>query len=144
MTGITITDPGSGYSAATVKITGGDGLATADAIVTASSAVTAVNVTAGGSGYTAPKVTFSGGGGVVSTTTVGNPMVDRAYATDYVAPPTVVPAAVTQVANHTFSVTAGIATGGTFTLTVDGTTSAPIAFDATSTAIEGSPHLAPR
>ena len=37
------------------------------AVVTASSAVTAVNVIDGGSGYTAPTVTFSGGGGVAST-----------------------------------------------------------------------------
>ena len=140
MTGITITDPGSGYTAATVTITGGDGLATADAVVTASSAVTAVNVTAGGAGYTAPTVTFSGGGGVASTTTVGNPMVDRAYATDYVAPPAVIPAAVTQVANHTFLVTAGSATGGTFTLTVDADRRArPSPSNAASAAIEDSP-----
>ena len=136
VTGITITDPGSGYTAATVNITGAGSGATADAFVTASSAVTAVNITAEGAGYTAPKVTFSGGGGVASTTTVGNAMVDRAFATDYVAPPAVVPAAVTQVANHTFVVTAGNATGGTFTLTVDGTTSAPIAFNASAASIE--------
>ena len=137
VTGITITNPGSGYTAASVNITGAGNGATADAFVTASSAVTAVNVTAGGAGYTAPKVTFSGGGGVASTTTVSNAMVDRAFATDYVAPPAVVPAAVTQVANHTFLVSAGNATGGTFTLTVDGTTSAPIAFDASAATVEG-------
>jgi FtsP/CotA-like multicopper oxidase with cupredoxin domain len=136
VTGITITDPGSGYSAATVNITGAGTGATADAVVTASSAVTSVNVTSGGSGYSSPTVTFSGGGGVVSATTVGNPMVDRAFATDYVAPPAVVPAAVTQVANHTFFVSAGNATGGTFTLTVDGATSAPIAFDASAATVE--------
>ena len=112
VTGITITDPGSGYTNATVNITGAGTGATASAVVTASSAVTSVNVTAGGSGYTAPTVTFSGGGGVVTNTAVGNPMIDRAFATDYVAPPAVVPAAVTQVANHTFFVTAGNATGG--------------------------------
>ena len=63
-------------------------------------------------------------------------MIDRAFATDYVAPPAVVPAAVTQVANHTFFVTAGNAAGGNFTLTVDGTTSGPIAFDASAATIE--------
>ncbi len=136
VTGITITDPGSGYTNATVNITGAGTGATASAVVTASSAVTSVNVTAGGSGYTAPTVTFSGGGGVVTNTVVGNPMIDRAFATDYVAPPAVVPAAVTQVANHTFFVTAGNATGGNFTLTVDGSTSGPIAFDASAAAIE--------
>ena len=45
VTGITITDPGSGYSAATVNITGSGTGASADAVVTASSAVSAVNVT---------------------------------------------------------------------------------------------------
>jgi FtsP/CotA-like multicopper oxidase with cupredoxin domain len=136
VTDITITDPGSGYTAATVSITGAGSGASAVASVTASSAVTAVDITNGGAGYTAPKVTFSGGGGVASTTTVGNPMVDRAFATDYVAPPAVVPASVTKVANHTFSVTAGNATGGTFTLTVDATTSGPIAFDASAAEVE--------
>ena len=136
ITDITITDPGSGYTAATVNIMGAGTGATASAVVTASSAVTSVNVTAGGSGYTAPTVTFSGGGGVVTNTTVGNPMIDRAFATDYVAPPAVVPATVTAVANHTFFVTAGNAAGGTFTLTVDGTTSGPIAFDASAATVE--------
>ena len=137
VTGITITDPGSGYTFANVDITGAGSGASASATVTASSAVTAVNLLAGGGGYTAPAVTFSGGGGVASTSTVGNPMVDRGYATDFVAPPAVVAAAVTPTSNHTVSVSAGNATGGDFTLTVDGTVSSPIAWNATSTDIAG-------
>jgi FtsP/CotA-like multicopper oxidase with cupredoxin domain len=62
VTGITITNPGSGYTAATVSITGGGSLATADAQVNTSGVVTAININSGGSGYTAPVVTISGGG----------------------------------------------------------------------------------
>ncbi|HET9316426.1 MAG TPA: hypothetical protein VFQ51_12605, partial [Vicinamibacteria bacterium] len=128
----------SGYTAATVNITGAGTGATADAVVTASSAVTSVNVTNGGSGYTSPTVTFSGGGGIVTDTAVGNLMIDRAYATDYVSPPAVVPAAATESATTgTWDVTAGSASGGTFTLTVDGgTATAPLAWNASATDIE--------
>jgi len=68
VTGFTITNPGSGYTAATVNITGGGSLATADAVVTASGVVTAINmdvdvngVIIGGGGYTAPVVTIGAG-----------------------------------------------------------------------------------
>jgi FtsP/CotA-like multicopper oxidase with cupredoxin domain len=62
VTGITITDPGSGYTSPTVSITGLGTGATATATVTNSGAVVAVNVTAGGAGYKSPTVTMSGGG----------------------------------------------------------------------------------
>ena len=58
ITGITITNPGSGYTAATVAISGAGTLASADASVTASGSVTSVAVTFGGGGYTKPKVTI--------------------------------------------------------------------------------------
>ena len=82
VTGITITNPGSGYTAATVAITGAGSGATADAVVTPSGVVTAINVDAGGSGYTAPVVTISGGGATTGATAtasggVENTIVDQ-------------------------------------------------------------------
>jgi FtsP/CotA-like multicopper oxidase with cupredoxin domain len=68
VTGINITDPGRGYSAATVSITGGGTGASADAVITATGVVTAVNVGDGGAGYTAPVVTISGGGATTDAT----------------------------------------------------------------------------
>ena len=138
VTGLAITDPGSGYtSAPTVTFGGaGDG-ASATASVNTTGSVTGVTVTSGGAGYTAPVVSFAGGSALPVTRTVGNPLVDRAYATDYSVAPVVIPASVTQVANHTVAVTAGNATGGTFTLTVDAVTSAPIAFDANAATVAG-------
>jgi len=69
LTGLTLTNPGSGYSAATVAISSvaGSG-ATATADVQTSGAVTSVAVDAGGSGYTAPSVTISGGGASTDAT----------------------------------------------------------------------------
>jgi FtsP/CotA-like multicopper oxidase with cupredoxin domain len=118
VTGITITNPGSGYTSATVDITSANGTgASASAVVTASSAVTAVNVTAPGSGYRAPTVAFSGGGSTKLPVTV---------------------AGVTPTATDTFAVTAGSATGGSFTLVVDGGTPiGPIPFPATAADIDG-------
>ena len=58
VTGITITNPGSGYTTASVVITGGDGLAAADPDITLSGVVTAITVDAGGAGYTDPVVTI--------------------------------------------------------------------------------------
>jgi len=60
--GITITNPGSGYtSAPSVNILGGSG---ATATATFTRIVTGVTITNGGVGYTStPTVTFSGGGG---------------------------------------------------------------------------------
>lgn len=68
ITGITITNPGSGYSSATVTISGGGSLATASATVNPSGVVTAINVGAGGAGYVKPSVTISGGGATTDAT----------------------------------------------------------------------------
>jgi FtsP/CotA-like multicopper oxidase with cupredoxin domain len=68
ITGITVTDPGSGYTTATVNITGAGSGATADAVITSSGAVTSIVVDAGGAGYTAPVVTISGGGATTDAT----------------------------------------------------------------------------
>ena len=69
LTGITVTDPGSGYTTATVTITGAGSGATAVAVVTSSAVVNAINLSAGGSGYKAPVVTISLGGGTGATAT---------------------------------------------------------------------------
>ena len=62
VTGLTITNPGSGYTAASVAISGAGVGATATADVQTSGAVTSVSVDAGGGDYTAPSVAISGGG----------------------------------------------------------------------------------
>jgi FtsP/CotA-like multicopper oxidase with cupredoxin domain len=69
LTGLTITNGGSGYTSAPgVAITGGGGSgATGTAKI---SGVTALNITNGGSGYTiVPGVTFTGGGGTGAAAT---------------------------------------------------------------------------
>jgi FtsP/CotA-like multicopper oxidase with cupredoxin domain len=76
VTGITITNPGSGYTAAAVNISGGGTGATADAIVNTSGVVTAVNVDAAGAGYTTPQVTITGGGATVDATATAYGGVD--------------------------------------------------------------------
>ena len=87
VTGLTLNNPGSGYTAATVDITGAGTGATAEATVAASGAVTSVAVGAGGTGYTAPTVSFSGGGGTGTLVQVGNQLNARTFATDYATPP---------------------------------------------------------
>ncbi len=136
LTDIVITDPGSGYSTATVEITGGGSGAAATATITESGAITSITVTNGGAGYTAPTVTIGGGGGVNVPSAVGNALEDRTYATDFVAPPAVVPAAVAAVANRTWTATVGDASDGTFTLTVDAATTGDIAFNAVAADVE--------
>lgn len=76
VTGITITNPGSGYTTATVNITGGGSGATAEAVVTTSGVVVAINVSNGGNGYTRPSVTISGGGATVDATATAYGGVD--------------------------------------------------------------------
>jgi len=79
---IAITNPGSGYTAATVDITGLGTGAQASATVAATGAVTQVAILAGGNGYTSPTVSFSGGGGSGTLVQVGNPLLDREYSSD--------------------------------------------------------------
>ena len=62
ITDITVTNPGSGYTSATVGITGAGLFAQANAVVdTSAGSVTAVNVDTQGAGYTAPTVSLDGG-----------------------------------------------------------------------------------
>ena len=69
VTGLTITNPGSGYAVAPdVTITGSGTGATADADVQLSGAVTGITVDAAGGGYTQPSVTISGGGATTDAT----------------------------------------------------------------------------
>jgi len=83
VTGITITNPGSGYTAATVNITGGGAGATANAIVATSGVVTGITINTPGSGYTQPVVTLTGGGGSGTLVHVGNQLAERSFASDY-------------------------------------------------------------
>ena len=76
ITGITITNPGAGYTSADVVITGAGSGAAASAVVTTSTAVTAVNVTGAGAAYTKPLVTISGGGGTTQATATAYGGVD--------------------------------------------------------------------
>ena len=78
VTGITITNPGTGYTSATVNITGPAGAtgALATATVTGSGLVTGVNVTNGGAGYKAPVVTITGGGATTNATATAFGSVD--------------------------------------------------------------------
>jgi len=77
VTGVNITNPGTGYTAATVTIGGTGAGATADATVTPTGIVTAIAVTAGGAGYTAPTVTISGGGATTQATATAFGKIDQ-------------------------------------------------------------------
>ena len=69
VTGLTITNPGSGYTTApTVAITGAGSGAAADAVVQSSGAVTRITVDAPGNGYSAPSAVISGGGASTDAT----------------------------------------------------------------------------
>ena len=76
VTGITITNPGSGYTSATVNITGAGTGAKGSADVSATGVVTAVSVDLSGAGYTAPVVTISGGGATTDATATAYGGVD--------------------------------------------------------------------
>jgi FtsP/CotA-like multicopper oxidase with cupredoxin domain len=62
ITGITVTNPGRGYSNAKVDITGSGTGATASATIVKKGSVVQVLVNTPGAGYTAPAVTFGSGG----------------------------------------------------------------------------------
>ncbi len=69
VTAITITNPGSGYTSATVGFTSTNGAgAQADAVVSTSGVVTSIVVDANGAGYITPTVTISGGGTITQAT----------------------------------------------------------------------------
>jgi FtsP/CotA-like multicopper oxidase with cupredoxin domain/uncharacterized protein YcfL len=98
LTGITVTDPGSGYvsGAVTVSINGAGSGATADAVVTATGSVTGITVGANGAGYKSPVVTITGAAttyaratayGGVDTLVVGDPGSGYTFPTvDFDAP----------------------------------------------------------
>jgi FtsP/CotA-like multicopper oxidase with cupredoxin domain len=79
VTGITIVDPGSGYTAATVEIAGAGSGAAATATIAQSGALIGITVNTPGSGYTAPSVTLTGGSGIGRLRQIGNPLSDRAF-----------------------------------------------------------------
>lgn len=82
LTGVTVSNQGSGYtSAPAVSFTGGGGSGAAATATVSGGKVTAVTITSTGSGYTsAPTVVFTGGGGTAAAATaaygtVGNAVV---------------------------------------------------------------------
>jgi FtsP/CotA-like multicopper oxidase with cupredoxin domain len=87
ITGVTITDPGKGYTSATAVFSGSGQGASADVVVSPTGVVTGVVIDQPGGGYTKPKVTFSGGGAAGVPVTVGNALQARSFATDYATPP---------------------------------------------------------
>lgn len=103
ITGITVTNPGSGYTdtSTTVTITGSGTGTLANAVVMTSGSVTGITVDTPGAGYTSPSVTLSGGGGTGTLVQVGNQLSERAYATDnasnvFVVVPTPLPTGLLQ------------------------------------------------
>ena len=85
VTGITLVDPGSGYTAATVEITGAGTGAAATATIAQSGALLGVTVNTPGSGYTAPTVVLTGGEGLGRLRQIGNRLSDRAFVGDSAA-----------------------------------------------------------
>src|SRR5512138_241965 len=92
ITAITVTSPGSGYTADfPVGITGLGNSAAATAVVDTSGVVTAITVDVGGGGYSAPSIAISGGGatldatatvyGGVDTVAVGDPGLGYTFPT---------------------------------------------------------------
>ncbi len=69
VTGITITNPGSGYTTASIDISGAGTGASADAVITATGVVSGVNVGTKGAGYTAPAVVITGAATMPATAT---------------------------------------------------------------------------
>ncbi|HEX5826160.1 MAG TPA: choice-of-anchor D domain-containing protein [Candidatus Limnocylindrales bacterium] len=76
VTALTLTDPGAGYSAADVVITGAGTGASATATVQNSGAVTDVRVLTPGGGYTQPAVAITGGGATEAATATAFGSVD--------------------------------------------------------------------
>ena len=76
VTGITVVNPGSGYTNATVTITGAGTGAAATATLTNTGAIVAVAVTANGGGYKAPVVAITGGGATTDATATAYGGVD--------------------------------------------------------------------
>ena len=92
ITAINVTNPGQGYTSASVSIGGSGSGAAAAAVIANGGAVTAITVDAGhnGSGYTNPVVTISGGGATTDATATAYGGVDAVALTNagtgYTAP----------------------------------------------------------
>jgi FtsP/CotA-like multicopper oxidase with cupredoxin domain len=82
ITGITVTDPGNGYSNAQVEITGSGTGAVAKATIVKKGFVSAIAVETPGSGYSAPTVTLSGGSGGSGATATAFGGVDQVAVVD--------------------------------------------------------------
>ena len=76
VTGITITNPGSGYTTAAVNIIGAGTGASANATVTLTGAVVEINVDTPGSNYRIPAVMISGGGATMDATATAYGSID--------------------------------------------------------------------
>ncbi len=66
--GITLTNPGSNYTTATVGFTGAGAGAAADAVISSTNTVVAINVTNTGADYVQPAVAITGGGATTDAT----------------------------------------------------------------------------
>ena len=120
VTGITITNPGNGYTSANVVITGNGTGAAANAVVTAGGSVTAVTVGAPGGAYEKPAVSIMGGGATTAATATaygGVDVVTLANAGSGFTAPTVDfdlpddPNGTKATAHATWNVTTGAITG---------------------------------
>ena len=135
VTGITVTNPGSGYTAATTATIAGAGTgALATPVLTQGGGVASVAVGANGAGYTRPLVTISNGGattaatatpyGAVDALTLGDPGSGYTFPTvDFDMPDD--PNGTQAEASVTFDATTGAITGITLTNPGSGYSSAP-------------------
>jgi len=95
-----------------------------------------VTVDVGGAGYTSPQVSFSGGGGSGALVSIGNQLIDRAYATDYVTQPAVISAGCFCCRTLYIQRECRQRHRGTFTLTVDAVTTGVITWNATAVDVQ--------
>lgn len=130
VTSVNITNPGSGYTTATVAFSGGGGSGAAGT-VNLGTGVTSVAMTNNGTGYTIAPISFTGGGGsgAAATATIVGGLVTAitvtAPGTGYASAPTVVIGGNGSSAAATATIAGGIVTGITMTSGGTGYTTAP-------------------